>query len=184
MAAEYKYADYLKGGWETVVKPNLVPCVIATLCMCIPILGIQVAINFLKAIKENKNGGKPIEVGALFDMANIVNNIIACFIMGLSAYCFLVPYFILMFIPPILADHPGISFMDAVKAALAYGKQNIVPNIILGVVFMCVIIAGEIACGVGVLIAIPVVMSGMWLAYEEHKAQIHAAAAEAGITLA
>jgi len=184
MAAEYKFMDYLKGGWETVVKPNLVPCIIATLCMCIPILGVQIQINFLKQVRDAKNGGKPIDIGGLFDFSNIVNNIIACFIVGISAYCFLIPALILMFVPAILADHPGIGFMDAVKAGLAWGKQNIVPNIIFGVVLACVVIAGEIACGVGVLIAIPVALTGYWMAYEEHKAQITAAAAEAGITLA
>ena len=76
MALEMKYGDYVKGGWD-LVKPNLVTSIVATLCMCIPFVGIQVMINYLKGIKEAKNSGKAIEIGSLFDFANVVNNIVA-----------------------------------------------------------------------------------------------------------
>src|SRR5436190_12330974 len=110
MAVEYKYGDYIRGGIE-IFKANLVPSIVATLCMCIPIVGMQVQINFFKAVKEAKANGKPIEIGAMFDFTNVVNNIIALFIWVLSVYCCLVPFYILLFIPCILADHPGVSFM-------------------------------------------------------------------------
>jgi uncharacterized membrane protein len=182
MAVEFKYGDYIKGGVE-IFKANLVPSLVATLCMMIPLVGIQVQVNFLKAVKEAKNNGKPIEIGALFDFANVVNNIVAMIIMVIAGYCCLVPMMVLFMIPPILADHPGISFMDAVKAALAFGKQNIVPMILLTLVIGIFISIGSF-CFVGIFATLPIGLAAHWLAYEEHKAAIHAAAAEAGITLA
>jgi uncharacterized membrane protein len=182
MAVEFKYGDYIKGGID-IFKANLVPSVVATLCMMIPIVGIQVQVNFLKAIKENKANGKPIDIGSLFDFSNFVNNLVALIIMVIAGYCCLVPMMILFMIPPILADHPGIGFMDAVKGALAFGKQNIVPMIILTLVIGVFISIGSF-CFVGIFATLPIGLAAHWLAYEEHKAAIHAAAAEAGITLA
>jgi uncharacterized membrane protein len=183
MAVEMKYGDYIKGGVD-IFKANLVPSLVATLCMCIPIVGMQVQINYLKAVKEAKNNGKPIEIGAMFDFSNVVNNIVALFILGLSMYCCVVPFFMLLMIPTILADHPGVGFMDAVKAALAFGKKNIVPMILFGLVLGIFISLGSIACGVGIFATLPIGLAAHWLAYEDHKATIHADAAEAGITLA
>jgi uncharacterized membrane protein len=178
-----KYGDYVKGGWD-LVKPNLVPSIVATLCMCIPFVGIQVMINYLKGIKEAKNSGKAIEIGSLFDFSNVVNNIVACFALGLAFECCLVPGAVLFMIPALLADHPGTSFMDAIKGAMAFGKQNIVPMLLLAIVLGIVQSLGSIACFVGIFVTAPVSMAAYWLAYEDHKAAVHAAVAEAGITLA
>jgi uncharacterized membrane protein len=182
MAVEFKYGDYIKGGVE-IFKANLVPSLVATLCMCIPIVGVQVQINFLKAVKENKANGKPIDIGGLFDFTNVVNNIIAVIIWAISGYCCLVPMLVLGMVTPILADHPGIGFMDAIKASLAFGKQNLVPMIILMLVIGIFVSIGSF-CFVGIFATLPIGLAAHWLAYEEHKATIHAAAAEAGITLA
>lgn len=184
MAVEFKYGDYIKGGIE-IFKANMVPCLVAGACiMFIPIFNIQVMVNYLKAVKENKQNGKPIDIGALFDMTNIVNNIIAMFIMGISAICCYVPMMILYMTPGILADHPGVSFMDAIKGALAFGKQNIVPMILLTLVIGIFISLGFMCFYVGGFATLPIGLAAHWLAYDEHKATVTAAAAEAGITLA
>lgn len=183
MAVEMKYGDYIKGGWE-LVKPNLVSSIVAMICMCIPIVGFQVMINYLKGIKEAKASGKAIEIGSLFAFDNFVNNLVAILIASVFAMCCGIPFALVYFVVPILADHPGVGFMDAVKGALAFGKQNFVASLLLMIVLGVVGALGEIACGVGVLITYPVAMAAMWLAYEDHKAAIHAAAAESGITLA
>ena len=127
---------------------------------------------------------REIAAWALFDFANFVNNFVAMIIVGvLNSCCFLLgPLF--LFVPCILADHPGVGFMDAIKASLAFGKANFVPSLIFMLVCGVVIIVAEIACVLPVLIAIPIVLAGIWLAYVDHRAAIHAAAAEAGITLA
>src|SRR5262249_34945480 len=124
------------------------------------------------------------EIGSLFAFDNFVNNLIAIIIAAVvCGFCFLLfPLF--FFVGPILADHPGVGFMDAVKGALAFGKGNFVPTFFLGIVIGIVIFIGELACGVGVLITAPVAYAAIWIAYEEHKAAIHAAAAEGGVTLA
>ncbi len=183
MAVEMKYGDYIKGGWD-LVKPNLVTAIVAMICMCIPIFGIQVSVNFLRGLKEAKASGKAIEIGSLFAMDNIVNNIIAMILCGLFAMCCGLPFCLVYFGPALVADHPGVGFMDIVKGALAFGKQNIVPSLILMIVLGIVGGIGQIALGVGILITYPIAMGAMWCAYEDHKAAIHAAAAESGVTLA
>lgn len=183
MAVELRYGDYIKGGWE-IVKPNLVPSIVATLCMCIPILNIQIIINYMRMVKDAKNGGKPIDIGGLFNFDNIVNNIIAMLIIGVAnGFCFLIgPLF--LFAPCILADKPGIGFMDAVKGSLGFGKGNYVPSLIFMIVCGILLVICEILCFLPILVGLPIVLAAHVLAYEEHKAAVAAAAAEMGVTLA
>ncbi len=190
MAVEYKYGDYIKGGWE-LVKANLVPSIVMSAIILVgsnfligAILGPQLIVNYLKGIKEAKASGKPIEIGALFNFDNFVNNFVGLIIAGVFAMCCGLPFALVYFTAPILADHPGTGFMDAVKGALAFGKQNFVPNLILMIILGIVGNLGIVACVVGIFVTFPIVLAAQWLAYEEHKAAIHAAAAEAGITLA
>ena len=109
-------------------------------------IGIQVLVNYMRAVKEAKNSGKAIEIGSLFDMSNIVNNIIAVFIAGIFMMCCFLPFGLVYFVMPILADHPGIGFMDAIKAALAFGKKNFVASLLLMLVLGLVGGLGSIAC--------------------------------------
>jgi hypothetical protein len=181
MAVEMKYGDYIKGGVD-LFKVNLVPSIVAMICMCIPIFGIQVSVNYLRGLKEAKASGKAIEIGSLFAMDNIVNNIITMIICFLFAMCCGLPFALVYFGPALCADHPGVGFMDIVKGALAFGKQNLVPSLILMIILSIVGGIGGVVV-VGSLITYPIAMGAMWCAYEDHKAAIHAAAAESGVTL-
>jgi hypothetical protein len=190
MAVEFKYGDYIKAGWG-IVKANLVTSIVMILVIAVgsflavgALIAPQMIINYMKGVKEAKASGKPIEIGALFAFDNFVNNLIAMFIAGLFAMCFGLPFCLVYFTAPILADHPGIGFMDAVKGALAFGKSNLVPRLILMIILGVVGGIGGVACGLGVFITYPIMFAAQWLAYEEHKAAITAAAAEAGVTLA
>ena len=60
---------------------------------------------------------------------------------------------------------------------LKWGVEILVFALIGGVV----IFAGELACLVGVFVAIPVFYVAWWLFYVEHRDAILAAAAEAGV---
>jgi len=190
MAVEMKYGDYVKGGWD-LIKSNLVPAIVTmvvmVVCCIIPVVGAFLAMHFqvvfLKLLKENKESGKAIEIGQIFNFDNIVNNILAMFIAGLFGICCFFPYGLVIFTPCLLADRPGIGFMDAVKGAFAFGKQNILPSIILAAIMLVLLIVGEIALLIGVFITMPIWWGALWCAYLDQKAAIHAAAAEAGITL-
>jgi hypothetical protein len=190
MAAEMKFGDYIKGGWE-IVKPNLVPSVVWALIVgvgaSIGIGGLlipQLLVNYLKQVKAAKEQGKPMDIGGFFDFANFVPNFIAIFVHGLFAMCCGLPIALVYFTPHLVVDHPGAQPMDVVKGALAFGKANFVPCLLLMIVLGIVGQIGMVACGVGALVTMPVSLAAGWLAYTDHKAAIHAAAAEGGITLA
>lgn len=183
MAAQMKYGDYIKGGWE-IVKANLGAAIVATLCIgMIPFVGLLVMVNFLAGVKAAKHEGKPIAIGDLFNFDNAVDKIVGPLVVGIGfMFCF-VPGALIYFAIPILADKPGTPFMDAVKAGLAFGKANIVPMILLVFIMFFVGGLGAIACYVGMFITQPIALAGLYLAYEDHKSAVQAAAAEGGVQL-
>jgi uncharacterized membrane protein len=198
MAVEFKHGDYIKSGWE-LTKSNLVPCIVAVLVMgVLGMIGVgvflwgQIAVNMYKGFKDAKASGKPMEIGALFNFDNFVNNLIAYIVVGVVMMVLgiipLVGGFIgqalFLLIGPILADKPGIAFMDAVKAAIAFSKGNFVPCLIFTLICFVLTFVGMIPCGLGVFVTVPITMAATWLVYDEHKAAVAAAAAEMGVTLA
>ncbi|MBI3724522.1 hypothetical protein HY251_11295, partial [bacterium] len=96
--------------------------------------------------------------------------------------------------------------VDALKASMAHGKKNLVANWVLMVCLGLPMTAVMIVLGIVIsilaslihpifgilglafplimLIYMPIYYAALWLAYEDNKADIHAAAAEAGITIA
>jgi hypothetical protein len=207
----FKYADYIKGGVNTV-KGNLVPSVVAMLGAMIPIAGVCVIVNYMKGLKEAKTG-KPIEIGNLFKFDNLVPNFIVALIQGItSSPCCCFVGWLLQFGLPIMADKPGTEPLNAVKASFNFGKQNLVGVIILMiaiglvpmvVILPCVIVQfvlGMILQGgtinlilslmitlvmlAALLVLIPVCIASIWNAYDDARAAIEASAAEAGVKLA
>ena len=183
MAVQMRYGDYIKGGWE-IVKANLGASIVATLCIgLIPIAGLVVLINFLAGVKAAKHQGKPIAIGDLFNFENAVDKIVGPLIVGVGFMCCFVPGALMYFALPILADKPGTPFLSAVKGGLAFGKANLVPMILLVFILGLVGGLGSIACYVGMFITQPVALAAAFLAYEDHKAAVEAAAAEGGVQL-
>lgn len=207
----FKYADYIKGG-VNLVKANLVPSIVAVLGAMIPIAGVCVIVNYMKGLKEAKQG-KPIEIGNLFKFDNLVPNFIVALIQGItSGPCCCFVGWLLQFGLPIMADKPGTDPMNAIKASFAFGKQNIAGVVILALaiscLFMIVIIPvviiqfvlGLILGGgtiqlilsllltlvvlAAMLVLIPIGLASVWNAYEDARAAIEASAAEAGVKLA
>jgi uncharacterized membrane protein len=190
MAAEMKYGDYIGGGWN-IVKANLVPSIVAALAMIIPFVGLIVMVNYMAAVKAAKHEGKPIEIGALFNFENAVDKILGPLVFGIivmiASMCFVLPGIaaagVFYFSIPILADKPGTPWMNAIKAGMAFGKANLVPCILVSLVLGIVAGLGQIACGVGMLITLPIGLAAHFLAYEDHKAAIEAAAAQGGVQI-
>jgi hypothetical protein len=193
MAVQMRYGDYIKGGLD-IVKANIVPSIVLVLLMGLPIISLGGPIwivNYLAAVKRAKHEGKPIEIGDLFNFENAVDKWVGLFIVGVCVgignMLFVIPGIIAMglfyFTAPILADKPGTPFMSAIKGALAFGKGNLVPSIILAFVMGLVSFLGVIACFLGVFITLPMSLAGGYLAYEDHKAAVEAAAAADGVQL-
>lgn len=193
MAVQMRYGDYIKGGLE-IVKANLVPSVVFALCMFIPIVSLASPIfmvNYMAMVKAAKHEGKPMEIGGLFNFENAVDKWVGVFLAGLCIgignACFVIPGIIaagiFYFVGPILADKPGTPFVNALKGSLQFGKANLVPMIILAFVMGLVAFVGAIACGVGLLVTLPISMAGGFLAYEDHRSAVEAAAAEGGVQI-
>lgn len=197
MAAEMKYGDYISGGWG-IVKANLVPCIVLVLIMVVlgmvPLGGLLnplLMVNFMAQVKAAKKDGKPMDIGGFFNFENAVDKlvgpIIIGFVAGLASICLVIPMFIVMgvfcFLMPILADKPGTPFMNAIKGSMAWGKQNIIPGTLLVIVTMLVAFVGVLACGLGTFITLPIANAALYLAYEDHKSSVEAAAAGEGVQL-
>lgn len=176
-AVKIDFGAHVKEGLN-VFTSNLVPSLIALLLMCVPILGIFVAINYLGAVKAFKENGTAIEFGALLNFDHAVNHLIGVVVWGVvlcigMALCML-PGMIFaaltyMFIP-ILADKPDTPWGDALKTSLAFGKQNFVASFIL------MIVCG--VCGM-FLVTMPIGLAAQMLAFMAHKDAILGAGAEA-----
>lgn len=173
MAAEMKYGEYISGGVE-IFKANLVPCIVATLCLCIPIVGMVVMVNFFAGIKGFKEGGTPIDIGGLFNFENVVDKILVVIVMAIGFMLCVIPGCLIYFAPLIVADKPGTPFMDAVNQSLAFGKANLVNMIILVLILGFLGSIGSVALGIGMLITYPISMCAAWCAYADHKGAISA----------
>ncbi len=194
MAVQMRYGDYIKEGFE-IVKANIVPSIVLMLIPIIPIVGgfIQMIaiVNFMAAVKAAKHEGKPIQIGDLFNFENVADKLLGPLIVGIlvgiGMGCLVIPGIVLLgifyFVAPTIADRPGTPFVAAIKANLAFGKGNILPLLLLAIVNGLVVFAGVLACGLGVFITGPVAFAATYLAYEDHKSTLEAAAAEGGVQL-
>ena len=81
---------------------------------------------------------------------------------------------------PLAADGKYVS-MSALKASFAHAKTCWVEILVFALIGGLVIFVGELACLVGVFVAIPIFYVAWWLFYVEHRDAILAAAAEAGV---
>lgn len=210
MPVEMKLGDYIKASVD-IVKANLVPAAIAGVLMnlstaiavvaqagafvfppiglvgllALPLALVQgvFVINYMRAVKQAKNEAKPIAVGDILNFENVVDKVIGGLVWFIGFACCCIPGVLILFTPCILADRPGTSFLNAIKAALAFGKANLVPSLILAVVCLLLGFAGSILCLVGLFITSPIGMGAIYLAYESHKTAVEAAAAEGGVAL-
>jgi uncharacterized membrane protein len=183
MAREMRHGDYMKEGWE-IVKANLGASILATvLILLIPIVNIQIMVNFFKAVRDYKTSKRPIDVGALFDFTNFGNNFVAALLVGLIASCCFLLYPLFFFALPILAENPRMNGIDAMKGAFAHGKANFGPLFLFMLLSIVVILVSELLCLLPVLVAFPTVLAAQWLAYEDQKEDVKTLAAQAGITI-
>jgi hypothetical protein len=209
MAQEFKNMDYIK---ESInfVKGNLIPCAVAGIGSGIPVIGGSVLVNYLRKKKEAGSSGAALKIGDLFNFENLVGNFLASLSMFGFSCCF-VPGCLLIFTMPIMADKPGTEWLNAIKASFNFGKANLVPMIIMTIMCMLVamlpvipliiimVVLGMILPGILMLIlnlvvlllmlgwmsiAMPIVWGAIFNAYNDAKAGVAAAAAEAGVTLA
>ena len=170
MAAEIRVGNYISEGIN-VYKNNPVPLIVAGLTGIIP--GVQ--INAISQVLRFKATGQNMSVGELFDFDNALNKFLIMLIGGFP----LVPIMSV----PLLADHPGMTFLDAWKSGWAFGKNEPVGMILLNFAAMTVSFLGIIACCVGIIFTAPLLIPILAVAYDDNREAVQSAAKDAGIEL-
>lgn len=177
----------LQVGIMTGLIPNAMIAMVAGLAGLVGLLTMLsmplLVANYMAGVREYQATGKPIGIGDLLKFGNIVPRYITMFLVGVSAMCCFLPVLVTCWAIPIIVDKPDVGFMGAIKASIAFGKKNIVPTLILMIVLGIVNMIGQMLCGIGMLITMPSVMAAFYLAYDLKKAEVAAAAAEAGIAM-
>ena len=161
----------------SIVKENLVPCVLLPLFMILPVLRELVMVNFMTALKAAKAEGKGIGIGDLLKFDRLVDKFVGVLLceicIGIGSILLFVPGLVVMgvlaFVPCVLADKPEIPFMKAFKGVLSYGKENILQQCVLASVVFGFNMAGMMLLGLGIFITLPITLAVTYLAYENCK---------------
>ncbi|ORV56405.1 hypothetical protein AWC05_10555, partial [Mycobacterium florentinum] len=107
--------------------------------------------------------GKPVSIGTFFKPRNlgpvfVVALLIAAGVVVGSILCIipgLIFAFVTLFAIPFVVDR-SLSPVEAIKASIAMTRANIGPALLSWLVQYAVVLVGELLCGVGMIVAIPV----------------------------
>lgn len=189
LPSEWRSWDFIGKAWD-LVKPHWLPlaamALVATVMGAVPYLGPCVMFIIGGAIYVGINrailgvlAGKPPDVGMMFSgfdrfgqafLAHLV--IMVC--VGVGFVLCIVPGIILalmwMFVSLVLAE-TQLDFWEAMKTSADLTAGYRWPLFCLMLASIVVILAGLVACCVGVFVAQPVVMTAMALAYRFLQAQ-------------
>ena len=117
--------------------------------------------------------GQPVTVGSFFKPRNVGSVIVASLIIGIAAgilsFCFIGGLAVSLFtlFATVIIVERGTSPIDAIKQSFEITKNNIVPVIIALLIIYAITIVGALACGIGLIVAIPV--AGLYLVYTYRK---------------
>lgn len=111
------------------------------------------------------SSGRAPTTGEMFDMRNFVPYVLTGLLVAVittigSILCYipgLIAGFLLVFAPYHAADK-GLGAVDACKASFETVKNNVGPMVIFYLLTIVAYIAGAILCGIGLLVAVPVVV--------------------------
>lgn len=163
---------------------GLIAMILGLVCLLWSLASPQLFCNYLAGVKEYQASGTTFGIGQLLKFDNIVPRYLTMIGVGIGFMCCIIPGMLVFMAVPMIVDKPNTPFMDALKGALAWGKKNIVPLLILFIACGILNFIGQLLCGVGLLITQPAVLSAFWLAYEMKRDEIVSAAAEGGINIA
>lgn len=122
--------------------------------------------------------GRPFTTAGVFKFQNIGNVIVTSLLVGAGTFV----GYLLCFIPGIIfaflsmyslffVVDKNLSPVDAIKASIDLTKNNVGSAIIWYLVAVVIIFVGELACFVGLLVAIPVVLVGSAFTYKKLSGQ-------------
>ncbi len=137
------------------------------------VAGGAIASAYVSGLLEVVNG-QPVTIGSFFKPRNIGPVILATLIVGVatsigSVLCYLpglVVALFTMFTTYVLLDK-NLSPIDAIKASIDIVKANIGPAILAYIVAAVIGAVGALACGIGIIVSLPV--SALFLVYAYRK---------------
>lgn len=186
--------EHFSSGWN-VVKENLVGWVIFSVVFMLVVsftfgLGVVLVPNAMRCVRDAIDSSSAPEIGGLFNFDNItddaigmiismVANMVGSMLAGIGAIITGVLFF---WIAPLLADK-RVAGAESWKASLAHTKGNFVDILIFTLVASVVNMVGSLACGLGLLVTIPVTLAATWLFYADQRDQILQLAQQDGVNL-
>jgi uncharacterized membrane protein len=118
--------------------------------------------------------GRPLATGVMFGMANVGTVIVAGLLVGLGVgigtlLCFipgLIVAFFSQFYVWFIVDQQMGAF-DAIKASFAFVNRNLGTVFIFYLASLAAVFVGALACGIGLLVAVPVVYIAQGYTYRK-----------------
>ena len=83
----------------------------------------------------------------------------------LIAMLFIVPILMAYWYAPILVGLNNLSAIQAMKLSFVACLKNMLPFLLYGLIFMLLLVAAIIPFGLGLLIAVPVMMTSLYASY-------------------
>ncbi len=83
----------------------------------------------------------------------------------LVALLFIMPIMMAYWYAPVLAGLNNLSAVDAMKLSFAACLKNMLPFLLYGLIFMGILILAIIPFGLGLLVAVPVMMTSLYTSY-------------------
>lgn len=179
LPAEFRSWDFIGQAWE-LVKAHWLPlaamCVIAFLIGCVPcamfVIGGAIYVGVSRAVL-GLIAGKPPTVGMMFEGFDrlgqaFLANLVVGLLVAVGTLFFIVPGVILgimwMFVNLVLAE-TNLDFWPAMEhsANLTAGYRWQLFCLLLAC--LVVYVLGMLACGVGLVVAVPVIVTAIALAY-------------------
>ena len=182
MPVKMRLSDYVQESFQ-IFKASPLTSIVCGLLAGVPFLGSIVVVNYLTCVKKARVEGGSIKLEDLLNFDHFVDKFVGHLLVWIGfCFCF-IPGLLIFFALPILADKPETPFMDAIKGSFAFSKGNIVPLLILAITMSFVGSVGILACGFGMLVTIPMSWTILFLAYDDHRDAVTAAAVESGVAL-
>jgi uncharacterized membrane protein len=177
LAPTYDYSDYSSGSsysggfYFGLGFASLAVLAVGFLVLILAMGVIQSA--YIGGLLDIVNG-QPVTIGSFFKPRNIGPVVLASLIVGVatgigSVLCYLpglVVALFTMFTTFVLIDR-NLAPIDAIKASIDIVKANIGQAILVYIVAGLIGAVGAIACGIGVIVSLPV--SALFLAYSYRK---------------
>ena len=200
----FQIAKHLRESGEAFAANWLIG-LLAGLLATVPVAGSLALANWQALVGKSQAQGTPAELAGLLQLEALSERVQPGFLLlvltvllsGVASFLGLIGLFIALgssillfflsgacgFALGLMADRVSLSFLAALRATGALAKKHPVDLFKLFAATGAVALAGALACGLGLLISLPVSAGALYLAGRHAKVELETTAAAAGIEL-